>query len=102
MIPSDTSLFTVLKPRGQTLSFNQFIGLADLGTDDLWKTWPQIYETDGDSYVDLCLRLAEGDNVKDIQSILIQADTVFPPRGTGNNVQHMVVVDHPEPKAFPY
>lgn len=68
----------------------------------MWKTWPQIYETDGDSYVDLCLRLTDSDNIKDIQSVLIQADTVFPERGTGNNIQHMVVVEHPDPKVYPY
>lgn len=126
LIPSDTGLFTVMKARGATLLFNRFIGLADLGTDELWKTWPQIYETDGDNYVDLCLDLgqivakdAEGNSVYNddgtlkitgyaedpngLQFVLIKADTVFPPRGTGANIQHMVAVTHPADKVhYPY
>lgn len=40
LIPSDTRFFTIYKPRGQTVLWNKFKGLADLGTDDMWKTWP--------------------------------------------------------------
>lgn len=106
LVPSDTSYFTVMKARGATLLFNRFVGLADLGTDELWKTWPQIYETDGDNYVDLCLDLgaiaaADGtpsgtysEDPKGLQFVLVKADTLFPQRGTGANVQHMVAITH--------
>lgn len=61
LLPSDTSFFTILLPRGRTLLWNKFIGLADLGEDTMWTEWPEIYETDGDNYVDLCLQLTEND-----------------------------------------
>jgi len=38
LVPDDTRFFTVMKPRGETLLWNKFLGLADLGTDpDMWK-----------------------------------------------------------------
>ena len=102
LLPSDTSLFTVYLPRGKTLLWNRFIGLADLGTDEMWKTWPEIYDTDGDNYLDLCLQLTESDNIEDIQTVGLQAEAVFPPRGTGSNVAHRVKVQHLPSGQFPY
>ena len=58
-------------PGGDKLLWNKFIGLADLGIDDLWKTWPEMYETDNDNYLDLCLKLGENDNPTDIRSVMI-------------------------------
>jgi len=73
---------------------NKFLGLADLGKGDEWKELPMMYETDGDNYIDLCLLLAESDNGgADITAVMIQPNSVFPPRGTGQNIQHMVAVD---------
>lgn len=40
LIPSDTRFFNVVKSRGRTLLWNKFLGLADLGVDEVWKTWP--------------------------------------------------------------
>lgn len=38
LVPDDTRFFTVMKSRGETLLWNKFLGLADLGTDpDMWK-----------------------------------------------------------------
>lgn len=73
LIPTDTSLFTVIMKRGKTLLWNKFIGLADLGFDGdvTWKDWPESYVTDGDNYLDLCLQLAKTDNVEDITSVVI-------------------------------
>lgn len=102
LLPSDTSFFSILLPRARTLLWNKFIGLADLGEDEVWKEWPEIYETDGDNYLDLCLQLTESDNIEDIQSVLLQENVVFPPRGTGRNIAHMVRVEHPAADVYPY
>ena len=70
MIPSDTRLFNIFKPRATKVLWNKFLGLADLGNGDVWKTWPQTYETDGDNYIDLCLQLTADDNDgKDFQTV---------------------------------
>lgn len=54
-----------------------------------------MYQTDGDNYIDLCLQLnSADDNGKSIQAVQINANAVFPPRGTGPNTKHMVKVDH--------
>jgi hypothetical protein len=84
--------------------WNKFLGVADLGTDDMWKTWPQLYETDNDNYIDLCLQLTEADNDgKDIVSVNILQNVVFPPRGTGPNISHQVRVEHIEKGGnYPY
>lgn len=84
--------------------WNKFLGIADLGTDEMWKTWPQLYETDGDNYIDLCLQLNANDNDgKDIVSVSILANSVFPPRGTGPNIAHQVRVTHIEAGGnYPY
>jgi len=89
LIPSDTRFFSILKARAVPLLWNKFLGVADLGTDDMWKTWPQLYETDGDNYIDLCLSLsaADGDG-EGIVSVSILENAVFPPRGTGGNISH--------------
>lgn len=95
LIPSDTEVFTIMKKRGQTIlpASGKFLGLADLGTDtEVWKTYPQIYETDGDNYIDLCLKLDEGEE-KDITAVALAVGRVFPPRGSGPNVAHMVAVE---------
>jgi len=102
LLPSDTSLFTIMKARGETLLWNKFVGLADLGTDDVWKTWPEIYETDGDNYLDLCLHLGPTDLVEDILSVMIQADAVTPPRGVGFNTLHSVLIEHVTAEQYPY
>ena len=63
----------------------------------MWKdtNQKQIYPTDGDNYLDLCLQLSEADgDGKDIQAVSIQEGAVFPPRGTGPNIAHTVRVDH--------
>lgn len=102
LLPNDTSYFTVLMKRGKTLLWNNFIGLADLGSDESWKTTPEVYPTDGDNFLDLCLQLGADDNFADITSVLIQANSVFPPRGTGPNVQHQVKVDQLPEDQYPY
>jgi hypothetical protein len=43
LIPSDVRFFSVLKTRARTLLWNKFLGIADLGVDQVWKEWPQIY-----------------------------------------------------------
>lgn len=70
-VPSDTSFFTInyTPPSISTLLWSKFIGIADTGTGDLYKTYPQIYEHDGDSYLDLCIALTNTDTVTDLYSL---------------------------------
>lgn len=95
LVPDDTRFFNIVLTRGRTLAITKFLGLADLGTDtESWKdtNTKQMYETDGDNYLDLCLRMAPTDNLDEITAVSIQAGAVFPPRGTGPNIAHMVAV----------
>lgn len=118
LLPSDTDMFTLTNKDGQDVS-SQLIGLADLGTPDvaigvditprfnlnigiekdLWKQYPDEYKSDGDNYLDLCVRAG---NIEDLDTISIKANRVYPPRGTGPNIAHSVKVEHPEKKVYPY
>jgi len=92
LIPTDKSYFTITKTDGNVLDASMFLGLADLGWDDSWKTYPQAYKTDGDNYLDLCLKLSGAVGINDLEKVGIQAGVVYPPRGTGSNQAHEVAV----------
>ena len=45
----------------------------------------------------------KGDNPEDIKSVSIQANAVFPPRGSGPNIAHQVKVEYfKKDAAYPY
>ena len=69
MTPGNTDIFTIFKKDGSSLEEAKFVGLADLGTGDSWKTFPETYQTDNDNYLDLCLKLQSGDDITDIETV---------------------------------
>lgn len=102
LLPTDRDLFTVLKARGEVLLSNKFLGLADLGNGDSYRELPDIYETDGDNYLDLCVRMLPGDNIENLLFVSIQERAVTPPRGTGPNEEHTVRITHLPSSQYPY
>ena len=63
LLPDSTDLFTIFNSDGSIISSNKFLGLADLGgsQSDDWKTNPDTYQSDGDNYLDLCLKMDSTD-----------------------------------------
>lgn len=58
-MPTDRDFFTINVGAG-SLPPSAFLGLADLGTDTTeYVEFPDLYETDGDNYLDICLRMNE-------------------------------------------
>lgn len=104
IVPSDTDLFNVIKkpPQLETLLWNKFLGIADLGTSEVWQDWPQLYGHDGDNYIDLCLELADSDNLEDLYTVSVAENVVFKPSGTAPNIAHQVLITHVSDGSYPY
>lgn len=64
-------MFTIKAKTGATaFDKTKILGLADLGyaaPADIYKTFPQDYVTDEDSYLDICLKLAATDKMEDLE-----------------------------------
>lgn len=106
-LPSDTQMFTIKAKTGKT-AFDKakILGLADLGyaaPADIYKTFPQNYVTDEDSYLDICLKLAATDKMEDLDVVTLtqtaanaataEAQTSFnKPSGNGGMITHDVAI----------
>ena len=71
------------------------MGLADLGGEQEsdWQAYPDTYVADGDNYLDLCLKLDSDADLEEIYVVTIREGVVYPPRGTGDNLNLGVYVE---------
>ena len=87
LLPSDSNIFTVVLTDSSTLAGAETVlGLADLG--------------DNDNYLDICLNLGLYWDMTRFRYVFIQANKIYPPRGTGPNIAHGVKIVY-DPK-YPY
>lgn len=69
-------MFTIKAKKGKTAFVKtKIIGLADLGyvapDGEIYKTFPQNYLTDEDSYIDICLKLDAADVLEDLDVVTL-------------------------------